>query len=104
MRKLESTLARQEFSDTLNRVAYGQDRIVLRRHGKDVAALIPMADLDVLRECEKTLGKRSRRRGKKAGAAPTARKGGPDSHPRGRRQARLQPGARARRAGRGRRP
>jgi prevent-host-death family protein len=44
MRKIESTLARQEFSDTLNQVAYGQDRIVLRRHGKDVAALIPMTD------------------------------------------------------------
>jgi prevent-host-death family protein len=52
MKKLESTQARQEFSDTLNEVAFGHDRIVLRRHGKDIAALVPMGDLDLIERCE----------------------------------------------------
>jgi prevent-host-death family protein len=86
MRKIESTLARQEFSDTLNQVAYGQDRIVLSRHGKDVAALVPMVDLALLKQCEETLGKRGARPPRKAAAAGPARKGGSDTRRSGRRQ------------------
>jgi prevent-host-death family protein len=52
MKKLEATQARQEFSDTLNEVAFGHDRIVLRRHGKDIAALVPIRDLDLIERCE----------------------------------------------------
>jgi prevent-host-death family protein len=73
MRKIESTRARQEFSDTLNQVAYGRERIVLRRHGKDVAALIPMSDLELLRQCEETFRKRGRP-SRKAARVPTARR------------------------------
>ncbi len=43
---------RDEFSDALNRVAYQGARIVLHRRGKDVAALIPVEDLELLEELE----------------------------------------------------
>ena len=44
--------ARAEFSDTINRVAYSGDRIVLCRHEKGVAALVPVEDLELLRALE----------------------------------------------------
>lgn len=43
---------RQGFSDALNRVSYGKERIVLERHGKQVAAIIPIEDLALLEEME----------------------------------------------------
>ena len=52
MKKMDTTEARQEFSDTLNQVAYGHDRIVLSRRGKDVAVLVPVSDLDLIERCE----------------------------------------------------
>jgi prevent-host-death family protein len=55
MKKIEATRAREEFSDTLNEVAFGHDRIVLSRHGKDIAALVPLIDLDLIERCEKLL-------------------------------------------------
>jgi prevent-host-death family protein len=52
MTRLEASKAREEFSDTLNRVAYSHERIVLRRWGKDVAALVPLEDLALLEQLE----------------------------------------------------
>ena len=52
MKKIEATQARQEFSETVNRVAYGGDRIVVKRRGRALAALVPMADIDLIEECE----------------------------------------------------
>ena len=43
---------RQDFAETVNRVAYGGERIVLHRRGKSLAALIPLEDLAVLEELE----------------------------------------------------
>jgi len=58
----ESTLAqnqslpvadvRARFAELLNLVAYRKDRIVLTRHGKAIAALIPSADLANLEALE----------------------------------------------------
>ena len=42
--------ARKDFADLVNRVAYGGERLVIVRRGKDVAAVIPMADLQLLEE------------------------------------------------------
>jgi hypothetical protein len=36
----------------INKVAFGGERIVLQRNNKDVAALVPMEDLTLLRELE----------------------------------------------------
>ena len=45
--RLRATLA-----DTLNQVAYAHERVVIEKHGKPVAALVPMEDLETLRALE----------------------------------------------------
>lgn len=40
------TEARAKFSDLINRVGYGGERVVLTRHGKPLVALLPAADLN----------------------------------------------------------
>ena len=52
MKKVETTVARQEFAETVNQVAYGKKRVVLQRRGRDMAAIVPMDDLARLQECE----------------------------------------------------
>ena len=44
--------ARYDLAETLNRVRYKGERIVLHRRGKDVAALVPVEDLELLEELE----------------------------------------------------
>jgi prevent-host-death family protein len=44
--------ARESFSSTVNRVAYGGERVVLTRHGKRVAAVVPVEDLELLESLE----------------------------------------------------
>ncbi len=44
--------ARQHFSDLINRVAYGKDRIVLTRRSKPLAAMVPIEDMALLEELE----------------------------------------------------
>jgi prevent-host-death family protein len=39
------TQARDDLAELINRVAYGHERIVLTRHNKPVACLVPPADL-----------------------------------------------------------
>ena len=43
---------REALSDTLDRVAFKGERIILQRHGKDEAALISVEDLALLEEIE----------------------------------------------------
>lgn len=52
MPRLTASALRGELGDALNRVAYGGERIVLERRGKDVAALVPMEDLALLNQLE----------------------------------------------------
>ena len=52
MTRLSASTVREEFSETLNRVAYKGERIVLERRGKDVAALVPVEDLELLEQLE----------------------------------------------------
>ncbi len=47
---IDTSLAGDGLSDTLNQVSYGKERIVIRRHGKEIAALVPMEDLAFLEE------------------------------------------------------
>lgn len=44
--------ARNAMSDTIDRVAFKGERVILQRHGKDEAALISVADLELLEEIE----------------------------------------------------
>jgi prevent-host-death family protein len=42
------TQARDELAELINRVAYGHERIILTRHSKAVACLVPPEDLQRL--------------------------------------------------------
>lgn len=44
--------AREALSTTVNRVAFGGERVVLTRHGKRVAAVVPIEDLELLESLE----------------------------------------------------
>jgi prevent-host-death family protein len=43
---------RLNIAETINRAAFGKERVVLSRHGKPVAVLMPMADLELLEALE----------------------------------------------------
>ena len=58
MTKLAASQARDAFADTLNRVAYRGERIVLRRHGKDLAAIVPIEDLKLIQRTEDEIDQR----------------------------------------------
>lgn len=47
-----SSSAREQLPDLLNRAAYRGERFVIERHGKAVAAIVPLADLDQLEDLE----------------------------------------------------
>jgi prevent-host-death family protein len=48
MTRLNVSKAREEFPDVVNRAAYGKERTIVSRRGKDLAAVIPMDDLRLL--------------------------------------------------------
>ena len=48
VQRVKTTQAREEFGTMINTVAYGGQWIVFERRGRDMAALIPMADLERL--------------------------------------------------------
>ncbi len=48
MERMKTGDARDEFGAVVNRVAYGNEWIVLERRGKEMAAMIPMRDLRLL--------------------------------------------------------
>ncbi|MFD9911073.1 type II toxin-antitoxin system prevent-host-death family antitoxin [Streptomyces sp. NPDC059063] len=46
------TQARAELADLINRVVYGDERVVVTRHGKPLVALVSAADLRRLEEMQ----------------------------------------------------
>jgi prevent-host-death family protein len=46
------TQARAELADLINRVVYGNERVVVTRHGKPLVALVSAADLERLDELD----------------------------------------------------
>jgi prevent-host-death family protein len=50
--KTTASIARQKFSDILNRAAYGGERVVVHRGNKPIAALVPMEDFEILEQIE----------------------------------------------------
>src|SRR5438874_1733510 len=52
MSKIAVIDARKDLADVLNRAAYGKERVVLTRRGKDVAAIVPIDDLNMLEAIE----------------------------------------------------
>jgi prevent-host-death family protein len=55
MTRLTASQLREDLADTINRVAFGGERIVLQRNNKDVAALVSIEDFNLLRELEDKL-------------------------------------------------
>jgi prevent-host-death family protein len=49
---LNSTDARENLADVLNRVAYAKDRVRITRRGKEVAAIVPIEDLELIERLE----------------------------------------------------
>ena len=52
MTTLTASELRDDFASAVNRVAFGGERIVVRRNNKDVVALVSMEDLARLRELD----------------------------------------------------
>ncbi|MGD0382151.1 MAG: type II toxin-antitoxin system Phd/YefM family antitoxin [Thermoguttaceae bacterium] len=52
MTALSVTEIRDNLSDAINRVAYQGERIIVRRSGHDVLAMIPINDLALLEKIE----------------------------------------------------
>jgi prevent-host-death family protein len=48
MTRLNVSKAREEFPEMLNRAAYGKERTIVSRRGKELAAVIPIEDLQLL--------------------------------------------------------
>lgn len=48
MNEMSVSEARKALSDTINKVAFGGERVLINRHGKVVAALVSAADLEIL--------------------------------------------------------
>ena len=40
--------ARSDLAEILNRVAYGKERLVITRHGRELAAIVPVEDLHLV--------------------------------------------------------
>ena len=49
---VSTSKARVDFAEVINQVAYRGERVVLDRHGKPIAAIIPIDDLTFLEEIE----------------------------------------------------
>ena len=51
-RRVASSTARSEFADIVNRAAYAGERVIVHRRKKPVAAVVPLADLELLEQLE----------------------------------------------------
>jgi prevent-host-death family protein len=54
--------ARSELTDIVNHVAFGHDRYILTRNGKELAAIVSIEDLQMLEELEDKLDVETARR------------------------------------------
>ena len=52
MARMEASEARENFATILNEVAFGGKRILVHRHGKAVAAVVPIEDVELLEALE----------------------------------------------------
>ena len=55
MLKFTTGEARDRFAEVVNEAAFGKQRVVLTRRGKDIAAVIPISDLEVFHELERLI-------------------------------------------------
>jgi prevent-host-death family protein len=55
MREYTTGEARDRFSEVVNEAAFGDERVVLTRHGKPIAAVVPFSVLELLHELERII-------------------------------------------------
>ncbi len=77
MTRLSVNSVRKELAETLNRVSYKGERVVVERRGKVVAAIVPVVDLELLEALEDRLDLEAARtalkEAEKMGTVPWAR-------------------------------
>jgi len=64
-KRVSASKARNEFSEIINRVAYGGETVLVHRRKKPVAAIIPIDDPELLDRIEDELDIRAARRARK---------------------------------------
>jgi prevent-host-death family protein len=62
MVKIATTELRNTSNETLSRVQYQGERVIVERHGKAVAAIVPLEDLEILEALEDRLDLAAARR------------------------------------------
>jgi prevent-host-death family protein len=74
MASISTVVARNDFSTVLNRAAFGKERVILKRRGKPIAAVVPMDDVELLEAIENRLdvadALAARKEARKKGAKP----------------------------------
>ncbi|MBI4815518.1 MAG: type II toxin-antitoxin system prevent-host-death family antitoxin [Deltaproteobacteria bacterium] len=55
MARLTTTEARKDFSKVLNKAGVRKERVILTRQGKDLVAMVPVEDLELLEALEDRL-------------------------------------------------
>lgn len=67
MSKVSTVEARDQLSTIINRAAFGKERVVLTRRGKELAAVVPIEDVKLLEELEDRLDLEAAREALKEG-------------------------------------
>ena len=55
MEKYTAKEARENFSEVIGKAAYGSQRVVVTKNGRDSVAIVPIADLELLAELERLI-------------------------------------------------
>jgi len=61
-RRLDTSQARAAFAEAVNRAHFAGERTIIRRHGKDVAAVVSAEDVKILEAVEDRLDLEEARR------------------------------------------
>jgi prevent-host-death family protein len=60
--KMSAAEARGRFAEVINRVAFGKDRVLLKRRNRPLAAVVPLEDIELLEELEERADLQASRR------------------------------------------
>ena len=58
MKRITTAEARKDLADVLNRAAYGKERFVVTRHGRELVAIVPLEDVTLLDRLRALLSKK----------------------------------------------
>jgi prevent-host-death family protein len=70
-RRMTVSEARDVFAETVNRVAYSKERIVVERRGRKLVAVVPMEDLETLERLDDEADVRAAKKALKSGKYKT---------------------------------